>query len=129
LEDLVHNAVQELWRPTPSELSLVTSKGGAGFTILKPPPSAQTLSGSSDPCYVEAYHLTDPNERRLTLHLKVWKWVEGSLLSLMDKAGTRHGLDPESMFWPKADAALCGTASADRILLKASHWYFVLGSL
>jgi hypothetical protein len=121
LEDLVHNAVQELWRPTPSELSLVTSKGGAGFTLLKPPPSAQTLSGSSDPCYVEAYHLTDPNERRLTLHLKVWKWVEGSLLSLMDKAGTRHGLDPESMFWPKADAALCGTPLADRILLKASH--------
>ncbi len=90
MEDLVHNAVQELWRPTPSELSLVTSKGGAGFTLLKPPPSAQTLSGSSDPCYVEAYHLTDPNERRLTLHLKVCKWVEGSLLSLMDKAGARH---------------------------------------
>lgn len=68
LEDLVHTAVQELWRPARSELSLATS----GFAYLKAPPTPKTLSGSSDPCFAEAYHLTDPYERRLTLHLKVY---------------------------------------------------------
>lgn len=67
LEDLVHTAVQELWRPAQSELSLATS----GFSYLKAPPTPITLSGSSDPCFVEAYHLIDAHEKRLTLHLKV----------------------------------------------------------
>ncbi|KAJ7300288.1 hypothetical protein O6H91_20G047800 [Diphasiastrum complanatum] len=68
LEDLVHTAVQELWKPAPNPL-IATKDSHA--SLLKTPPIARTLSGSSDPCYVEAYHLTDPLERRLTLHLKV----------------------------------------------------------
>lgn len=70
LEGLVHKAILELWRPDPSELTLLLTKG-IDSTLLKVPPSASTLSGSSDPCYVEAYHLTDSNDGRITLHLKV----------------------------------------------------------
>lgn len=60
----MHKAILELWRPVPSELVLLLAK-------RKVPPSAYTLTGSSDPCYVEAYHLTDPSDGRITLHLKV----------------------------------------------------------
>ncbi|KAL8097669.1 hypothetical protein AgCh_030693 [Apium graveolens] len=70
LEGLVHKAIIELWRPDPSELTLLLTKG-IDSTLLKVPPSASTLSSSSDPCYVEAYHLTDSNDGRITLHLKV----------------------------------------------------------
>lgn len=70
LEGLVHKAIQELWRPEPSELSLLLTKG-IESTYLKVPPKAHTLSGSSDPCYVEAYHLADSIDGRITLHLKV----------------------------------------------------------
>ncbi|KAL3683893.1 hypothetical protein R1sor_001915 [Riccia sorocarpa] len=77
LEDLVHSAVQDLWRPPPSELALLTNK--VDVAHLKQPPNTLCLSGSSDPCYVEAYHLTDPNEKRLTLHLKVINMIEQEL--------------------------------------------------
>lgn len=74
LEDAVHTAVQDLWRPAPSELAVLTTKG-PGAAFLKPPPNSACLSGSSDPCYVEAYHLTDAHEKRLTVHLKVQTFV------------------------------------------------------
>lgn len=70
LEGLVHKAILELWRPDPSELTLLLTKR-SDTTFLKVPPSAHTLTGSSDPCYVEAYHLSDPSDGRITLHLKV----------------------------------------------------------
>lgn len=70
LEGLVHKAILELWRPDPSELALLLAKR-VDSTLLKVPPSAYALTGSSDPCYVEAYHLTDPSDGRITLHLKV----------------------------------------------------------
>lgn len=70
LEDLVHTAVEKLWRPQPTELELVTC-GNSPLVQLKSPPSGSCLSGSGDPCYLEAYHLTDASERRLTLHLRV----------------------------------------------------------
>lgn len=75
LEGLVHKAIQELWRPEPSELSLLLTKG-IEFTYLKVPPKAYTLSGSSDPCYVEAYHLADSIDGRITLHLKILNLTE-----------------------------------------------------
>ncbi|PIA51310.1 hypothetical protein AQUCO_01100265v1 [Aquilegia coerulea] len=75
LEGLVHKAIQELWRPAPSELTLLLTKG-VDSTFLKVPPSAYTLTGSSDPCYVEAYHLTDSSDGRITLHLKVLNLTE-----------------------------------------------------
>ena len=70
IEDLVRKAVQELWRPEPSELFLLVTKG-ADSSLLKSPPTTRTLSASSDPCYVEAYHLMDHVDGRLTLHMKV----------------------------------------------------------
>lgn len=71
LEGLVHKALLELWRPDPHELTLLLSRG-PDSSLLKVPPSAYPLTGSSDPCYVEAYHLSDPNDGRITLHLKVF---------------------------------------------------------
>lgn len=70
LEGLVHKAILELWRPDPSELTLLLTKG-IDSTLLKVPPTAITLSGSSDPCYIEGYHLADPADGRISLHLKV----------------------------------------------------------
>lgn len=70
LENLVHKAILELWRPDPSELTLLLTKG-IDSTSLKASPTAYTLTGSSDPCYIEAYHLADSNDGRITLHLKV----------------------------------------------------------
>ncbi|CAA6660472.1 unnamed protein product [Spirodela intermedia] len=52
LEGLVHKAIQELWRPDPSELTLLLTKG-IEATSLKVPPTAYTLTGSSDPCLVD----------------------------------------------------------------------------
>lgn len=75
LEGLVHKAIQELWRPEPSELSLLLTKG-VESTYLKVPPKAHTLTGSSDPCYVEAYHLADSVDGRITLHLKILNLTE-----------------------------------------------------
>ncbi|KAI5073208.1 hypothetical protein GOP47_0011221 [Adiantum capillus-veneris] len=75
IEDLVRKAVQELWRPPPSELLLLVTKG-ADSSVLKSAPSSHTLSASSDPCYVEAYHLMDPIDGRLTLHMKILNMTE-----------------------------------------------------
>ncbi|KAM0867876.1 hypothetical protein ACQ4PT_041691 [Festuca glaucescens] len=74
LEGLVHKAIQELWRPDPSQLTLLQTKGiGA---LHKDLPKASTLTGSSDPCYIEAYHLADPTDGRITLHLKILNLTE-----------------------------------------------------
>lgn len=70
LEGLVHRAILELWRPDPSELTILLTKG-IDSPLLKVQPTAYTLTGSSDPCYVEAYHLADSGDGRITLHLKV----------------------------------------------------------
>lgn len=88
LEDLVHTAVQELWRPAQSELSLATS----GFSYLKAPPTPVTLSGSSDPCFVEAYHLIDAHEKRLTLHLKIVNLTEQELKRVDVRVGLMGAL-------------------------------------
>jgi hypothetical protein len=70
LEGLVHKAIEELWRPNPTQLTLLQMKGiGA---LHKELPKTLSLTGSSDPCYIEAYHLADPTDGRITLHLKVW---------------------------------------------------------
>lgn len=81
LEGLIHKACLELWRPDPNELTQLLTKG-VDSSLLKIPPSAYTLTGSSDPCYVEAYHLADPNDGRITLHLKVWTYTLSYLLML-----------------------------------------------
>ncbi|XP_043705960.1 protein TPLATE-like isoform X2 [Telopea speciosissima] len=75
LEGLVHKAIQELWRPNPSDLTLILTKS-IDSTYIKVPPSGYTLTGSSDPCYIEAYHLTDSIDGRSTLHLKVLNLTE-----------------------------------------------------
>lgn len=75
LEGLVHKAILELWRPDPSELTLLLTKG-VDSTSLKVPPTAITLTGSSDPCYVEGYHLADSSDGRISLHLKVLNLTE-----------------------------------------------------
>lgn len=69
-ESLVHKAILELWRPDPTELTLLLTKGFDSISV-KASPTAYTLTGSSDPCYIEAYHLADSNDGRITLHLKV----------------------------------------------------------
>lgn len=81
MEGLVHKAILELWRPDPSELTLLLTKG-VESTLLKVPPTAITLTGSSDPCYVEGYHLADSSDGRITLHLKVKKLTELIAFSL-----------------------------------------------
>lgn len=81
LEGLVHKAILELWRPDPSELTLLLTKG-IDSASLKVPPTARTLTGSSDPCYIEAYHLADAGDGRITLHLKVKTLVYLCLSSL-----------------------------------------------
>ncbi|PHU11517.1 hypothetical protein BC332_18447 [Capsicum chinense] len=48
LEGLVHKAILELWRPDPSELALLLAKR-VDSSLFKVPPSAYTLTGSSDP--------------------------------------------------------------------------------
>lgn len=70
MEGLVHKAILELWRPQPSELTQLLSKG-IDSSSLRVPPAAIPLSGSSDPCYIEAYHLADSGDGRISLHLKV----------------------------------------------------------
>ncbi|KAH7433717.1 hypothetical protein KP509_07G082700 [Ceratopteris richardii] len=87
IEDLVRKAVQELWRPPPSELLLLTTKG-ADSSVLKPPPRSHTLSASSDPCYVEASHLMDSFDGRLTLHIKLLNMTDQEL----DQVDVRIGL-------------------------------------
>ncbi|KAI9081623.1 hypothetical protein K1719_036509 [Acacia pycnantha] len=87
LEGLVHKAILELWRPDPSELTLLLTKG-IDSTLLKVPPTSITLSGSSDPCYIEGYHLADPADGRISLHLKILNLTELEL----DRVDVRVGL-------------------------------------
>lgn len=91
LEGLIHKAVLELWRPDPNELiQLVTE--GINSSSIKVPPSAFTLTASSDPCYVEGYHLSDPNDGRITLHLKVLNLTEIELNRVDIRVGLSGGL-------------------------------------
>ncbi|KAF6169208.1 hypothetical protein GIB67_013638 [Kingdonia uniflora] len=48
--------------------------------------SAYTLTGSSDPCYVEAYHLADSCDGKIILHLKVLNLTE-NLIGLISVLG------------------------------------------
>lgn len=66
----MHKAIHELWRPNPSILSLLLTKG-ISSSNHKVAPKSQVLTGSSDPCFIEGYHLSDPTDGRITLHLKV----------------------------------------------------------
>ncbi|KAL3640054.1 hypothetical protein CASFOL_015022 [Castilleja foliolosa] len=91
LEGLIHKAVLELWRPDPNELTQLLTKG-IDSSSMKVPPSALTLSGSSDPCYVEGYHLADPNDGRITLHLKVLNLTEIELNRVDIRVGLSGGL-------------------------------------
>ncbi|KAK1359415.1 Protein TPLATE like [Heracleum sosnowskyi] len=124
LEGLVHKAILELWRPDPSELTLLLTKG-IDSTLLKVPPSASTLSGSSDPCYVEAYHLTDSNDGRITLHLKVLNLTDIEL----NRVDIRVGLSGPLVFMdgsPQAVRQLRNLNSQDPVLcsvtLGVSHF-------
>ncbi|XP_042410677.1 protein TPLATE-like, partial [Zingiber officinale] len=95
LEGLVHKAIQELWRPDPSELNLLLTKD-IDSTIHKVPPKAFTLTGSSDPCYVEAYHIADPMDGRITLHLKILNLTELELNRVdirVGQTGALHFMD------------------------------------
>ncbi|KAL0351113.1 UNVERIFIED_CONTAM: protein TPLATE [Sesamum radiatum] len=91
LEGLIHKAILELWRPDPNELAQLLTKG-IDSNLIKVPPNAFTLSGSSDPCYVEGYHLTDPNDGRITLHLKVLNLTEIELNRVDIRVGLSGGL-------------------------------------
>ncbi|KAA8548207.1 hypothetical protein F0562_004532 [Nyssa sinensis] len=114
LEGLVHKAILELWRPDPSELTLLLTKG-IDSTLLKVPPIAHTLTGSSDPCYVEAYHLTDSSDGRITLHLKVLNLTEIEL----NRVDIRVGLSGALYFMdgsPQAVRQLRDLNSQDPVL-------------
>uniref|UniRef100_A0A6M2ENL3 Protein TPLATE n=1 Tax=Populus davidiana TaxID=266767 RepID=A0A6M2ENL3_9ROSI len=91
LEGLVHRAILELWRPDPSELTILLTKG-IDSPLLKLQPTAHTLTGSSDPCYVEAYHLADSGDGRITLHLKVLNLTELELDRVDIRVGLSGGL-------------------------------------
>ncbi|XP_073132518.1 protein TPLATE [Henckelia pumila] len=101
LEGLIHKAILELWRPDPDELTQLLAKG-IDSSMTKVPPSAYTLTGSSDPCYVEGYHLTDPNDGRITLHLKVLNLTEIEL----NRVDIRVGLSGGSYFMDGAPQAV-----------------------
>ncbi|XP_068665411.1 protein TPLATE-like [Aristolochia californica] len=113
LEGLVHKAIQELWRPDPSELTLLLTKG-IDSTFLKVPPIAITLSGSSDPCYVEAYHLSDSSDAKITLHLKILNLTELEL----NRVDIRVGLSGSLYFMdgsPQAVRQLRNLVSQDPV--------------
>ncbi|KAI3474979.1 hypothetical protein Pfo_030290 [Paulownia fortunei] len=80
LEGLIHKAILELWRSDPNELTQLLKKGIDSSLI------------SSDPCYVEGYHLTDPNDGRITLHLKVLNLTEIELNRVDIRVGLSGGL-------------------------------------
>ncbi|XP_052191381.1 protein TPLATE [Diospyros lotus] len=114
LEGLVHKAILELWRPDPSELTLLLAKG-IDSKLLKVPPIANTLTGSSDPCYVEAYHLADSSDGRITLHLKVLNLTEIDL----NRVDIRVGLSGALYFMdgsPQAVRQLRNLNSQDPVL-------------
>ncbi|KAL8489940.1 hypothetical protein ACS0TY_025731 [Phlomoides rotata] len=91
LEGLIHKAILELWRPNPNELTQFLTKD-IDSSLIKLPPRANTLTGSSDPCYVEGYHLTDPNDGRISLHLKVLSITEIELNRVDIRVGVTGGL-------------------------------------
>lgn len=114
LEGLVHTAIQELWRPNPSELSLLLTKG-INSPYLKVPPKAHPLTGSSDPCYVEAYHLADSIDGRITLHLKILNLTELEL----NRVDIRVGLTGALYYMdgsPQAVRQLRNLVSQDPVL-------------
>ncbi|TYI09038.1 hypothetical protein ES332_A09G043700v1 [Gossypium tomentosum] len=114
LEGLVHKAILELWRPEPSELTLLLTKG-IDSASLKVPPTARTLTGSSDPCYIEAYHLADAGDGRITLHLKVLNLTELEL----NRVDVRVGLSGSLYFMdgsPLAVRQLRNLVSQDPVL-------------
>ncbi|KAJ4834306.1 hypothetical protein Tsubulata_034319 [Turnera subulata] len=114
LEGLVHGAILELWRPDPSELTRLLTKG-VDSPLLKGQPTARTLSGSSDPCYVEAYHLADSGDGRITLHLKVLNLTELEL----NRVDIRVGLSGALYFMdgsPQAVRQLRNLVSQDPVL-------------
>jgi len=114
LEGLVHKAILELWRPDPSELTLLLTKG-FDSTLLKVPPTAITLTGSSDPCYVEGYHLADSSDGRITLHLKVLNLTELEL----NRVDVRVGLSGALYYMNGSSQAvrqLRGLVSQDPVL-------------
>ncbi|KAL2564743.1 hypothetical protein AAZV13_19G065300 [Glycine max] len=114
LEGLVHKAILELWRPDPSELTLLLTKG-VDSTLLKVPPNAITLTGSSDPCYVEGYHLADSSDGRITLHLKVLNLTELEL----NRVDVRVGLSGALYYMDGSSQAvrqLRGLVSQDPVL-------------
>ncbi|KAI6700827.1 hypothetical protein NL676_015151 [Syzygium grande] len=114
LEGLVHKAILELWRPQPSELTLLLTKG-IDSTSLKVPPTAITLTGSSDPCYVEAYHLADSGDGKITLHLKVLNLTELEL----NRVDIRVGLSGALYYMdgsPQAVRQLRNLVSQDPVL-------------
>ncbi|PIN09671.1 hypothetical protein CDL12_17741 [Handroanthus impetiginosus] len=91
LEGLIHKAILELWRPDPNELTQILTKG-MDSRLIKVPPRAFTLSGSSDPCYIEGYHLADPSDGKITLHLKVLNLTEIDLNRVDLRVGLSGGL-------------------------------------
>lgn len=114
LEGLVHKAILELWRPDPSELTILLTKG-IDSKLLKVMPAACTLTGSSDPCYVEAYHLADSGDGRITLHLKVLNLTELEL----NRVDIRVGLSGALYFMdgsPQAVRQLRNLVSQDPVL-------------
>uniref|UniRef100_A0A7N0ZSN5 Protein TPLATE n=1 Tax=Kalanchoe fedtschenkoi TaxID=63787 RepID=A0A7N0ZSN5_KALFE len=114
LEGLVHKAILELWRPEPTELTVLLTNG-INSTLLKVPPTAYPLTGSSDPCYVEAYHLADSNDGRITLHLKVLNLTELEL----NRVDVRVGLTGSLEFMdgsPQAVRQLRNLVSQDPVL-------------
>ncbi|KAJ4729414.1 Protein TPLATE [Melia azedarach] len=114
LEGLVHKAILELWRPDPSELTLLLTKG-IDATSLKASPTAYTLTGSSDPCYIEAYHLADSSDGKITLHLKVLNLTELEL----NRVDIRVGLSGALYFMngsPQAVRQLRNLVSQDPVL-------------
>nr|XP_010930802.1 protein TPLATE isoform X1 [Elaeis guineensis] len=113
LEGLVHKAIHELWRSDPSELSLLLTKG-IDSTYHKVPPKTVTLTGSSDPCYVEAYHLADSTDGRITLHLKILNLTELEL----NRVDIRVGLSGALYFMdasPQAVRQLRSLVSQDPV--------------
>lgn len=114
LEGLVHKAIQELWRPDPSELSLLLTKG-VDSPYLKVAPTAYTLTGSSDPCYIEAYHLADSVDGRITMHLKILNLTELEL----NRVDIRVGLTGALYYMdgcPQAVRQLRNLVSQDPVL-------------
>ncbi|EEF50944.1 conserved hypothetical protein [Ricinus communis] len=114
LEGLVHKAILELWNPEPNELTILLTKG-IDSKLLKVMPAAYTLTGSSDPCYVEAYHLADSGDGRISLHLKVLNLTELEL----NRVDIRVGLSGSLYFMdgsPQAVRQLRNLVSQDPVL-------------